>query len=113
MIFTTAPPCGAGPRIPRYTVASTSTPVVGIELKAVGYTVKRKNGSAVEEARVWMAATRDDWNLLKQTPAQLNGKEVIVTGQLALLPKGRDSVIPEGAMYFLGRFDIKPAPASK
>ncbi len=48
LIFTTAPPCGAGPRVPRFTAAFTVAPVVGIDVKAVGDTVKRKTGSAQE-----------------------------------------------------------------
>ncbi len=48
--------------------------------------VKRKSGSDVEETRVWVYATEGEWKLMKQTPAQFDGKEVIVTGQLALLP---------------------------
>ena len=76
------------------------------ENKLTYVSVKRKAGDAVEETRVWIAATADEWKLVKQAPAQLNGKEVIVTGHLALLPKGRDSLIPEGALYFHGKFDI-------
>ena len=87
--------------------------VLVVEGGAAYVSVKRKTGTAAEETRVWIAVNADEWKLMKQTPAQFDGKEVIVIGQLALLPKGRDSLIPEGAMYFLGKFDIMLANAPK
>jgi hypothetical protein len=76
--------------------------------------VKRKTSFGdVEETRVWIWATEGEWKLLKLTIPSLNGKEVIATGKLAQLPKGHMTSIPEGALFFLGRFDIKLAEDPK
>lgn len=68
--------------------------------------VKRKSGSAVEETRVWVYATEGEWKKLKQTLPALNGKEVTVTAALGQM-RGKDAPIPDGALYFLGRFEPK------
>lgn len=77
--------------------------------------VKRKVGSETEETRVWVrAAAADEWKKLQQTLAPLNGKEVVATGSLAQsTSRARDEVMPYGALYFSGPFDIKPADAPK
>lgn len=64
---------------------------------------------AIEETRIWIWASEGEWKVLKLTLAPLYDKEVIVTGMLAQLPKGHMTSIPEGALYFLGRFDIERA----
>ena len=73
--------------------------------------VKRKSGSDVEETRVYFWASEGEWKKLQQTLAELDGKEVIVTGQVAQMPKGTTTSIPENAIYLLKGFEIKPAAA--
>lgn len=88
--------------------------VLTVEASAVYVTVKRKVGSEVEETRVWVEATPDEWKSLKQTLAALGGKEVVVTGSLAqVTSRARDEVRPRGALYFRGPIDIKAANAPK
>ena len=76
--------------------------------------MKRKTVfDTVEETRVWVYASEGEWKGLKQTLPPLNGKEVIVTAPLAQMPKGSHASIPEGALYFLGRFEPKPVKEQK
>jgi hypothetical protein len=76
--------------------------------------VKRKDAfGKEEEARVWVWKSEGEWKLLQHTLKPLYGKEVIATGELAQLPKGHTTSIPEGALYFLGKFEIKAAGAPK
>jgi hypothetical protein len=72
--------------------------------------VKRKTDSAVEETRVWVHASEGEWKKLDKVLAPLNGKDVTVTAKLAQMTN-KGSSIPEGALYFLGRFEPKPAGA--
>ncbi len=75
--------------------------------------VKRKTiFGTVEETRVWVRASEGAWKGLKFTLPPLNGKEVIVTAQLAQMTSDGAS-IPKGALYFLGHFDPKLAADSK
>ena len=76
--------------------------------------VKHKNPFGdVEETRVWVWASEGEWKLLKNTLPPLNGKEVLVTGQLGQLPKGHTTSIPDGALYFRGKFEVKLANVPK
>src|SRR5438132_1177950 len=68
--------------------------------------VKRKGET--EEVKVWVYASEGEWKLLKQTLPPLAGKEVIVTAQLGQMT-GKGASIPDGALYFLGRFEPKLA----
>lgn len=75
--------------------------------------VKRKNiHGVVEETRVWVYASEGEWKALKFELPPLNGKEVIVTAQLAQMDS-KGASIPEGALYFLGRFEAKLATDPK
>jgi hypothetical protein len=88
--------------------------VLMVEATTAFVSVKRKVDAGVEETRVWVRATPDEWKALKATLPPLNGKEVVVTGSLAqTTSRARDDVLPIGALYFRGLFDIKAAPAPK
>lgn len=104
-IVADAPP----PPVPLGTIKAEIRGVLVQDGTNVYVSVKHKSGSGVEETRVWVWKSEGEWKVLQHTLAPLYGKEVIVTGQLAQLPKGHMTSIPEGAMYFLGKFDIKLA----
>ncbi|QJW94424.1 hypothetical protein [Frigoriglobus tundricola] len=75
--------------------------------------VKRKTiFGTVEETRVWVYASEGEWKVLKFTLPPLNGKDVIVTAQLAQMDSDGAS-LPKGALYFLGTFDPKLAADTK
>ena len=50
---------------------------------------------------------------LQHTLAPMYGKEVVVTASIAQLPKGHKTSIPEGALYFVGKFEPKLANPPK
>src|SRR5204862_1115467 len=72
--------------------------------------VKRKEGGP--EIRVWVLASEGEWKGLKFTLPELNGKEVIVTAALGQMV-GKESTIPNRALYFLGKFEPKLATPPK
>jgi hypothetical protein len=108
-----------------YAQITADTPVPTGEIKAeirgmlvqngtdVYVSVKRKSGSDVEETRVYVWKSEGEWKLLQHTLAPMYGKEVIVTASIAQMPKGHMTSIPEGALYFLGKFEPKLANAPK
>lgn len=71
--------------------------------------VKRKSGSDVEETRIYVWKSEGEWKILQHTLAPMYGKEVIVTASIAQLPKGQKTSIPEGALYFVDKFEPKLA----
>lgn len=85
-----------------------------VEGNSAFVSVKRKVGTEVEETRIWVRATAEEWKALKPTLAPLNGKEVVVTGSLAqTTSRARDDVLPVGTLYFRDKFEIKLANAPK
>jgi len=106
-----------------YAQISAETPVGEIKAEIRGLlvqngadvyvSVKHKGGSDEEETRIWVWKSEGEWKLLQYTLAPMYGKEVIVTGNIAQLPKGHRTSIPEGALYFLGKFEIKLAGDAK
>ena len=88
--------------------------VLVVEGTTAYVSVKRTTGSGMEETRVWVNATDDEWKKLQPTLAPLNGEDVVVTAALAQMRAKKDQgTIPNRALYFLGRFDIKLAKAPK
>lgn len=69
----------------------------------------KREGAA--EIRVWFNPTEGEWKKLQNVFGELNGKEVLVTGQLA--QSMSKDLFPIRGMYFLGKFDIKLANAPK
>lgn len=69
--------------------------------------VTRKVGVTTEETRVYVDGA--DWKALKATLFPLADKEVVATGPLAQMGKNGGGFVPEGAVYFAGKFDIKLA----
>ena len=72
-----------------------------------------KTDANAPELRIWFRPTEDQWKALQPTLKELNGKEVLVTGKLGQLGKMGPGTPGEGALYFLGKFDIKLADAPK
>ena len=100
-----------------YAQITAEAPVVKGEIKAEvrGVLVYEESKAYVSvkkdsttETRVWFLASDGASKNLQQTLSEFNGKEVIVTGYLAQMV-GKDAAIPNRAMYFLGKFDIKLA----
>ena len=87
--------------------------VLVVEGTTAYVSVKRKVGSDMEETRVWVNATEDEWKKLQPTLAPLNGEEVVVTAALAQAKiKGKDApagTVPSRGLYFVGKLDIKLA----
>jgi hypothetical protein len=70
--------------------------------------VSVKPDANTPELRVWFRATDDQWNALRNTLKELNGKEVVVTGKLGQPTKPAVNA-GAGALYFLDLPEIKPA----
>jgi hypothetical protein len=119
-----APPGGKGRKSGWYAQILAEAPVVTGEIKAevrgvlvyeapTAYvSVKRKTPAGVEEARIWVHATEDEWKLLNGKLLELNGKEVIVVAPMSQM-RGATGSIPDGAMYFLGPFEPRLANVPK
>lgn len=74
--------------------------------------VVRRVGETTEEMKVWVGV--EDWKAAKAALSALDGKEVVATGALAqLVRRDRDSTLPDGALYFTGKFEIKAADPPK
>lgn len=71
--------------------------------------VKHLVGATPTETRVQLVPA--DWAKAKESLVPLDGKDVIVTGALAELP--RDRANPFGGLAVVGAFEIKPAAESK
>jgi hypothetical protein len=62
-----------------------------------------------EETRVYFWLSEGEWKYWRDVLPKLNGQAVTVTGAVTQLPKGHQTSIPEGAIYFRGGFTIKTA----
>ena len=76
--------------------------------------MKRKDAfDKVLETRVYVWKSEGEWKVLQFALQPMYGKEIVVTATLAQLPKGHMTSIPEGALYFLGKFEPKLANPPK
>lgn len=74
--------------------------------------VKSKDAfDKVQETRVYVWKSEGEWKVLQHTLKPMYGKEIVVNATLAQLPKGHMTSIPEGALYFLGKFEPRLADA--
>lgn len=75
--------------------------------------VKRKIDTGVDETKVWVSATAEEWKQLTPTLTPLNGKEVVASAALGQV-RTKDSTapgVPSRGLYFAGKLDIKLATA--
>jgi hypothetical protein len=120
-----APPGGKGRKSGWYARVLADAPVVTGEIKAeirgvlvydannsAYVSVKRKTPNGVDETRIWVNATEEEWKLLNGKLQELNGKEVIVVAPIAQM-KGAIGSVPDSAMYFLGAFEPRLANVPK
>ena len=96
--------------VPQGEIAAEIRGVLVLDGTSAYVSVKRKTGSEIEETRVWVHASEGEWKKLDKVLAPLNGKEVTVTAKLAQMTS-KGASLPEGALYFLGRFEPKLAGA--
>jgi hypothetical protein len=74
--------------------------------------VYRDEGFGLEEdIRIYFHLSEGEWKHWKNVLPKLHDQTVTVTGSLGQIRKGTKTSIPEGALYFAGTFDIKPAAA--
>lgn len=86
--------------------------VLVVDKRNAYVSVKREVGGAVEETRVALSA--NGWKEVPANLAELDGKQVIVSGDLAQRgTNSREEGAPRVTLHFRGKFDIKPATDPK
>lgn len=86
--------------------------VLVVDKRNAYVSVKREVGGTIEETQVALSA--NGWKEVPASVAELDGKQVVVSGDLAQrVTNSREEGAPRVALHFRGKFDIKPATDPK